>query len=286
MKIRVIAVPYDSAVLRARMGAGPDRLLAAGLVDRLRSRGHHVRVEECVAPAAALHAEVSTAFGLNRVISAQVREAANADEFPIVLSGNCITTSGALAGLGTKPIRVVWFDAHGDFNTPETTIGGFLDGMALSVLTGNCWTQIASRLDGFRPTEERDVVLIGARDLDPLEADLLAGSAITMIAADETDQRLDSVLQRSHFSAADVHVHLDLDVLDPSQGRANQFAAEGGLSVDGVESALRLIGKRCRLRAASVTAYDPAYDVDGRICGAALRLIEVIAESGSDPEKR
>ncbi|MBC7791952.1 MAG: arginase family protein [Anaerolineae bacterium] len=281
MKIRVISVPYDSGHLRARMGAGPDRLLSAGLADRLQSGGHQVRVEECAPPKAALHAEVSTAFALNHVISAQVREAVATRELPLVLAGNCITSVGVLAGLSSEQMRVVWFDAHGDFNTPETTIGGFLDGMALSIATGNCWTQLASRVSGFRAVQEKNVVLVGARDLDPMEAELLAGSAINRVAAGETGDSLDALLQDSAFSGADVYVHVDLDVIDPSEGRVNQFAAEGGLSVQDVESALRVIGTRCRIRAASVTAYDPSYDVDGRICDAALRLIEVIAEVAS-----
>ena len=284
MKIRIITVPYDSAHFRARMGAGPDRLLSAGLADRLQNNGHRVQVEECTPPAAALNTEISTAFALNHVISAHVREAGTAGEFPVILAGNCVTSVGVLAGLGGDAIRLVWFDAHGDFNTPETTLGGFLDGMALSIATGNCFTQIASRLDGFRAADEKDVVLIGARDLDPLEAELLASSAITMVATGEMSERLDSLSQHSASSTADVYVHLDLDVLDPSQGRANQFAVDGGLSVQQAESALRLIGARCHLRAASISAYDPSHDVDGRICDAALRLIEVIAEVAADPE--
>ncbi|MBA3559143.1 MAG: arginase family protein [Gemmatimonadaceae bacterium] len=282
MKIRVISVPYDSGLLRTRMGAGPDRLLSAGLADRLRGSGHQVREEECVRPAATLHTEVTSAFALNGVISAHVREATANGEFPLVLAGNCIASTGVLAGLGIERIRVAWFDAHGDFNTPETTIGGFLDGMALSIATGHCWSQMASGIRGFRPIEEKDVLLIGARDLDVLEAELLADSAITTVAASETAERLDSVLQRSMPSTADAYVHVDLDVLDPSQGRVNEFAAGGGLSVEEVEAILRLIGRRCHLRAAAITAYDPSYDVDGRICEAALRLIQVIAEVVSE----
>jgi len=263
------------------MGTGPDRILSAGLADRLRSSGHQVREEECVRPEASLHTEVSSAFALNRVISRHVREAAANSEFPLILAGNCIASVGVLAGLGVDPVRVVWFDAHGDFNTPETTIGGFLDGMALSIVAGHCWTQLASRVNGFRPVEEKNVILIGARDLDEIEAGRLAASAITTLTAHETGERLASLSQSSPLSGADVYVHVDLDVLDPSQGRVNEFAADGGLSVKDIEAALRLIGTRCHLRAAAITAYDPSYDSDGRICEAALRIIQAIAEVAS-----
>jgi len=61
---------------------------------------------------------------------------------------------------------VLWFDAHGDFNTPESTLGGFLDGMALAIATGRCWTGLAATVPGFTPVAEENVVLVGARDLD------------------------------------------------------------------------------------------------------------------------
>jgi arginase len=85
-----------------------------------------------VVPEADPPAEVAVAFELDRLVSEQVCEAVAEGEFPLVLSGNCNTSIGTLAGVGPEGLGVVWFDAHADFNTPETTTTGFMDGMGLA----------------------------------------------------------------------------------------------------------------------------------------------------------
>src|SRR6516225_12376810 len=98
---------------------------------------------------------------------------------PVVQSGDCTTSLGTVAGLqgaGNDP-GIVWFDAHGDVQTPETTASGYLAGMSLRLLTGYRPELIASRL-GLRPISEHRIVLAGARDLDPPEVTYLAGAAI------------------------------------------------------------------------------------------------------------
>jgi len=84
-------------------------------------------------------AEVATAFELHGLVSNQVRRALGEGEFPLVLSGNCnIAAVGTLSGGGSYDLGVVWFDAHGEFNTPETTTTGFIDGMGLAIAVGHC----------------------------------------------------------------------------------------------------------------------------------------------------
>ncbi|HMG97250.1 MAG TPA: arginase family protein, partial [Gemmatimonadaceae bacterium] len=143
MDIQLLAVPYDSGNRGMRMGAGPERLLDAGLERVLRGNGHtvHTRIAELTAD---WQAEIQTSFELMRMLSAAVREARESGRFPIVLAGNCNTAVGTLAGLGAQSTGVAWFDAHGDFNTPETTRSGFLDGTAVAMITGRCWTQLAA----------------------------------------------------------------------------------------------------------------------------------------------
>jgi arginase len=111
--------------------------------------GHQTRVEYIEAGSDA-PAEIRTAFELNRVVAERVRDAREAHALPVVLAGNCMTAVGTLAGLGGTP-AVLWFDAHGDFNTPETTASGFLDGMALAMLTGRCWANLTRTVHCFQP---------------------------------------------------------------------------------------------------------------------------------------
>lgn len=263
------------------MGAGPARLLDAGLTARLVERGHRVHVET-VAHEAEPPAEIRTGFELMRGVAARVRAAVQAGRWPVVLAGNCNTAVGTLAGLGPGA-GVVWFDAHGDFNTPETTTGGFLDGTALATATGRCWRALAATVPGFVPVPEAHVVLAGTRDLDPAERDLLDASAVTVLppaavqAGALVHEALDALARHVHG----VYLHLDLDVLDPAHGRANPYAVAGGLSPAEVRATLEAVGRRLPIRALTVASYDPATDEAGTICAAALDLIEATVVSAA-----
>jgi arginase len=283
MDIHLLSVPYDTARRGERMGAGPDRLLESGAAVRLREHGHRVRVAEIAPPAGTFPAEIRTAFELQREVAAAVRGAVAEGALPVVLAGNCNAAAlGTLAGLRERPVGVLWFDSHGDFNTPETTVGGFLDGMALAMATGRCWTQLLARLPGFEPVAPANVVLIGARDLDPIEASLLAESPVALIRPADVDTGLAPALDALRGRVRDVYVHIDLDVLDPaSHGRANALAAPDGLGVGQVASALHAIAHHFRVRGAALTAYDPAVDADGRVCRAALALLGAVADASA-----
>src|SRR5712671_1661390 len=181
MNLQLLAVPYDSGNLRARMGAGPEALLTAGLEQALRDNGHSVHTKVAELAADSWHSEIQTSFQLMRMLSVGVRDARESGRLPIVLAGNCNTAVGTLAGLGADSTAVAWFDAHADFNTPETTASGFLDGTAVAIVTGRCWTQLAATVPGFEPVPDNRVCLIGTRDIDSLEGGLLDESAVDVI---------------------------------------------------------------------------------------------------------
>lgn len=86
-----------------------------------------------------------------------------------------------LAGVNTVRRGIIWFDAHGDFNTPETTVTGFLGGMPMAAAVGRCWSALCVAIPGFVPVPEADVVLIDARALDPLEREHLYRSQVRVI---------------------------------------------------------------------------------------------------------
>jgi arginase len=274
-------MPYDSGQYGVRMGGGPDSLVDSGLPAALSDAGHDVDHREVMLPSAHFPAEVASAFALDRLLAEQVADADGTGAFPFVLSGNCMSSVGTLGGLGRASIGVVWFDAHGDFNTPETTIGGFLDGMALAVVTGRCWTQLASTVQGFRPVDEANVVLVGARDLDLAERELLDDSAVRFVPPPQLGEELTSSLDDLAARVSDVYVHVDLDVLDPSEGRANSYAAPSGVQSDELLRAIGEIGRRFAIRAAALTAFDPAYDGDGRVRTVARRIARAVADAAA-----
>jgi arginase len=150
---------------------------------------------------------------------------------PVVLSGDCTTSLGVVAGLqrgGVEP-AVVWFDAHGDVQTMETTTSGYLGGMPLRILAGYRPELIATSL-GLRPVRERDILLVDARDLDPPEVSYLERSEI----------RRCQVAEVSAETVPDgpLYLHLDADVVDPADLDGLLFPAAGGPSLAAVVDAL------------------------------------------------
>jgi len=275
MEIQILAVPYDTALRAYRMGAGPEHLLNAGLVEHLELAGHHAWVGWIEAQSDP-PAEIRTAFELNRELSRRIHAALAEGRFPLVLAGNCISSIGTLAGVSEHPTGVLWFDSHGDFNTPDTTLGGFLDGMALAAATGRCWNQMAATVPGFHPVAEQNALLLGTRDLDPLEAEALAASGVRLIPPAGLATALEPALADLKTRVSGAYLHLDLDVLDPAEGRVNVFAAPDGPTLDQMKEALRTIARQIPLRAAALTAYDPSYDEDGRVVRAAFELLDAL----------
>ena len=282
--IRLLLVPYDSGRRDERMGAGPLALRRAGAADTLRGAGHDVdeRVIEVASP---WRAELTTGFEFQRLTAAAVADARAAGRLPLLLSGNCNTTIGVLGGMADpgRRLGLVWFDAHGDFNTPETDPGGFLDGHGLAMAAGRCWRPLTSTVPGFAPLPEERIVLVGARSFDEAEEAALRDSAVAWLPPEQA--RDEDHVARTLGALADdvdqVHVHVDLDVHDPSIAPANGYAAPDGMSAGEVRAVIRRLGARLPIRSATLAAYDPSYDVAHRIERTALDLLVALAEQGS-----
>ncbi|HEU4747265.1 MAG TPA: arginase family protein [Gemmatimonadaceae bacterium] len=282
MDLHLLVVPYDSGHRGARMGAGPERLLASGLESALAALGQRVRLTRIELPSDAWSSEIGTTFELIRRVAAAI--AADDGDLPIILAGNCITSLGALASYPSFRTGIVWFDAHGDFNTPDTTTSGFLDGTALSTITGGSWRRLALTVPGFRPLPEESVCVVGARDLDPVEKRALRGSGITLVAATEIGSAMQHALESIAGHADRVHVHIDLDVLDAGTARANTYAVGGGVTVDQMETALSMIGRALPIAGITLSAYDPAADTDGNAAMAAIRLLTAAVRAAQRAE--
>ena len=147
MKLSIILAPYDSGRRDEGFGKGPDALISGGLVETLTLNGHDVDVEEIGKIKGLDDREIATGFAVCKAVAKKVGESREDGRFPVVLAGNCLTTCGAVAGEAADSI--IWFDQHGDINTPETSPHGFLDGMALATALGLCWRPMANTIPGF-----------------------------------------------------------------------------------------------------------------------------------------
>jgi arginase len=277
--VEILAVPYDSGHRGVRMGRGPEHLLRGGIEGKLVDGRRQVRAR-IVEARSPFRAEIATAFELFRRVSERVGAAVEAGSFPLVLSGNCNNTVGVVAGLaGSSPdeVGIVWFDGHADFNTPETTTTGFLDGMGLAITVGRGWANMMRDVPYFRPVRVEDVVLLGDRGASPIEKELLRTLGVTVVEEEGVarktgeQQTLHAALDALRGRVRRVHVHLDLDVLDPEKvGPANEFAPEGGVTVEEVEECILAIRERFEVASATVASYDPDHDREDRVLRAAV----------------
>jgi len=249
------------------MGAGPSRILADLDV-----------VAEEIHPASEWRAEIRTTFELYRALADAVHEAVQLGDFPVVLSGNCGASIGAAAGIGTNDLATLWFDAHGDYNTPDTTDSGFLDGMALAILTGRCWNTLAASIPRFAPIPPSRAMHVGARDYSPGERDALLYDNVWLVEPPSlAEPGVASMLDAMRRNASKMLVHLDVDTIDPRFGRANPFAVDGGLSPDDVLRIIELAAQRFTIAGLVIASYDPSVDAEGKIAAIARRVIETLS---------
>jgi len=274
MKIFLLSVPYDSGYHKQRLGEGA-LLLAKTLFGKLLQTGHEVRTAE-VQIDNSFPTEITASFQVIRQVANQVHEAKAKGEFPVILAGNCSTSVGTLAGLNNGS-GIVWFDCHGDFNTPETTVTGYFDGMSLSMATGHCWKHLTSAVPGFHPVPEARVVLVGSRDFDDLEVKNLSPSAINLITPSMIKENSASVYE-CFVEMEAVYLHVDLDVLDPHFVKANRYSMEGGLTPDELLRTLATVKNKYRISAVALTAYDPSMDDEKKIPGLVNNILEVITD--------
>jgi arginase len=276
LRTHIIQVPYDSGRRNVRMGNGPGHLIEQGFSSLEEISFEKVEVEE-------LPFELGTTFRVLRSLSEKVNTATQNNCLPLVLAGGCISSVGTLSGLSAEPVAVVWLDAHADFNTPETSVSGFIDGMALATATGRCWRNLTSSISGFRPVSEKNVILIGARDLDQEERGLLERSEISWIdTATIRDRGVQNALGAAlrKIEPERVYLHIDLDVLDRSEACANEFSSAGGLTVAELLRTVRVVADSRSIVAAAITAYDPSYDGDGKALRAAKELVKELQAVG------
>lgn len=273
--VELIVVPWDSGRRGWRMGAGPLHLL-----DPVRARLAGLGLDThttVVDPADMPPDDQASAYVIGADIARQVSRARAHRRLPLVLAGNCSSALGTVAGMGARSTGVVWFDAHADFNTPDTSTSGFLDGMSLALLTGRCGRDETARIAGFHEVPDDALVLIGARDLDDAERPLLDRSGVRVVPpGNAISEQLAAAVEGWPDAVVEAYVHVDLDVLDVDEAVVNEFAAAGGITLTDLLACIDAVAMHVPIGAAALTALDPAADVDGRATAAAIAVIEQV----------
>jgi len=171
----------------------------------------------------------------------------------LVYAGDCLSVIGVLAGLqrnGTHP-TLYWFDAHGDFNTWDTTESNFLGGMPLAMVTGRGEQTIVDAVE-LQPLDDSHVILVDGRDLDSSEHEAIATSGITVMTVDD--------IISTPVAPGPIYVHVDVDVVDPRDLPAINYPAPRGPSARSVAEAVSVLALSGRVVAASVSSWNPALE--------------------------
>ena len=274
MNITVICVPYQIDVTRWGCANGPQAFLDHGLMELLDEQGHGVSEPVWIE----LPKEERTRDSVTNLgrIARRTAEAVRAalqeeDDFALVLEGDCTHAVGAIGGLAQAKgtAGVVWFDAHGDLNTMETTTSGFLGGMPYAVALGwdlDDW-RLAAGLE--LPVRAQAAALIGASDLDAAEVEALKRHAIAQVDATAMTQpgvteRIQAALRPRTNKANAWYLHIDLDVGGPQECPGSYTPAPYWPPREYILEAARATVRTLSVKVASLAVYNPAADSDGR----------------------
>ncbi|KAI8660267.1 hypothetical protein NCS57_01003300 [Fusarium keratoplasticum] len=273
--ITAIISPYHMGVRGKEVASGPDALLDAGILNALRQLGLVV-YEIVLEPVDEFEGEIGRSFELHRRISKAVTRAVESNSFPLILSGNSSSTVGVMAGIANSRLYrdaelpgCLWFDAHDDYNTPDTILSCYLDAMGIAMLEGEAWKALLETIPGFRPLNlKRKLIHCGMRDVTEEQRDRVvhAGFPIVWGSSEEKvnfKDELQSLLTQK--GASPRVVHLDLDCLDISVGIANKYAAPGGLSKQDLVGCMDMVPARSWPLSLTIASYDPLCDVEGKI---------------------
>ena len=252
MSVRAIVSPF----FLDREAPGLDRL------------GPSVRVLN--APALPDASQAERIGVIHRGLAAEVVAARSRGQRVLSIAADCLQTAGVLAGLRRAALDpvIVWLDAHGDFNTPQTTVTGFIGGMPLAILTGRGESWLRDNL-GLAPIDDADVLVCDARDLDPDEAVLLRESRVTIV-------RDVAKLAACVPAGRPVYVHFDVDIIDASDVPAVTHPTPGGPSTAAVCAMAAALRETHDIVAVSMTAWTLAADADGRTAQSSQRVLDAL----------
>lgn len=192
---------------------------------------------------------------------------------PVSIAGDCCSTIGVAAGLQRAGIEflLIWLDAHGDFNTWETTPSGFLGGMPLAMLVGRGEQTMPEEVGLLSLLEER-ILLADARDLDPEEKTSLLESEIVRLTS------VDDLIRHS-LPELPIYLHLDVDIIDPGEAPAMNYLAPAGPSVDDLQEAFRYLARTGNVKTVSMSSWNPELDSDGRTREVCMGLLDTLLGS-------
>ena len=291
-KIRIIGVPMDLGASRRGVDMGPSALRVAGLQALLKQLGRHVEDIGNVSvpqPEEQPYGEKRARY-LDEISSAckgladAVKKALDEDFTPLVLGGDHSVAVGTTAGTAAhfhkkgKRIGVIWLDAHGDMNTPDSSPSGNVHGMPLASIMGYGPPELTD-LAGIKPmVEPRNVALVGIRELDSKERRLVKESGVHIFTMRDIDERgmrevMADALRFAGDDTAGIAVSLDMDFVDPGDAPGVGTPVRGGVTYREAHLALEMIADSKLLASFELVEINPVIDVHNTTAALGVELV-------------
>jgi arginase len=257
--ITIIFSPYHVGLRDHRVGDGPNRIRALGVIEKLDTLGVTVQVLE-LPSVDDFEGEIGRSFELLRRTSKAVTDVCAKQSFPLVLSGNCMASAGVAYGLGLKDLGWIYFDAHDDMETPSTNVNGYLDAMGLSMLRGESFHRLATTIPGYAPHRYDKMIYCGLRDIEDSQKETVRKAGVEVIWGEpgkhvDFASKLTKALSEKDYTPASVH--LDLDVLDESIGKINGYETPGGIQEDDLMKCMDLVPMKATPTSLTVCSFNP-----------------------------
>ena len=290
--VTVLGVPLGYGASMAGVDIGPAALRVARLTQRIARLGYSVRdLGDMRLERPQVFPEEAEKLKYVREISnaceqlaEEVEAILEADEFPIILGGDHSIAMGSFSGVANyyrkreQTLGLIWFDAHADMNTPETTPSGNLHGMPLSALLGYGAPEL-THIAGFAPKLDPALCAhVGARDIDPGERDLIKKLGIRFFTMREIDERgmracMDDAIAIASKGTAGYSVTFDVDALDPGDAPGSGTLVRGGLTYREAHLGMELIAEHGGMRLLEIVEINTALDVNNKTAELGVELI-------------
>jgi arginase len=291
-KIRIIGVPMDLGASRRGVDMGPSALRVAGLQARIKQLGHQVedignisvkQPEEMSygEKRAKYLAEIADAC---KDLGTMVEKSLEESMLPVVLGGDHSIAAGTLSGIAAyfkkkeKKIGLIWLDAHGDINTPESSPSGNVHGMPLAAAMGYGATELVE-LQGFKPkVEPQNISLVGIRDLDSQEKKLAKKSGVHVFTMRDIDERgmrevMSDALKYAMDDTDGISVSLDMDFVDPSDAPGVGTPVRGGVTYREAHLAMEMIADTEAMVSLEIVEINPVIDEHNRTALLGVELV-------------
>jgi arginase len=290
--VAIIGAPLDLGAGRRGVDMGPSALRVANLNTRIESLG--INVEDLgnvfVEQPESAHPGQKNARYLEQIaaacreLAARVEAAADRGLFPLVLGGDHSVAVGTVSGMSqslrkkNEKLGLIWLDAHSDMNTPKTSPSGNVHGMPLACLVGYGPKELTDLYDYAPKVDSKNVVLVGIRDVDMPERDVVKRSGVTAYTMRDVDERgMRTIMREAILRASDgtggIHVSLDMDGVDPGEAPGVGTPVRGGFSYREAHLAMEILSDSGLMRSMEIVEVNPVLDTANRTANLGVELV-------------